>query len=87
MIDLLRELLTGAELDPGKVLAFAVSTPGVVDPETARVSLCYNIGQTEEFDLLTLLAVAFPVPTVLENNVNCAARGEQRRGHARDVPT
>ena len=87
VVDLLHQLLADAGLEPTGILAFAVSTPGVVDPETARVSLCYNIGQTDEFDLRSLLTAAFPVPIVLDNNVNCAARGEQWRGHARSVPT
>jgi predicted NBD/HSP70 family sugar kinase len=87
VVDLLHALLAGAALDPSHILALAVSTPGVVDPETAEVSLCYNIGQTEAFDLRSLLTAHFPVRTVLDNNVNCAARGEQQRGHARGVPT
>jgi predicted NBD/HSP70 family sugar kinase len=87
VVDLMRGMLAGAALDPAKILSVVVSTPGVIDPETARVSLCYNIGQTEEFDLLPLITDHFPVPTELDNNVNCAARGEQRHGHARGVPT
>jgi predicted NBD/HSP70 family sugar kinase len=87
VVDLVGELLGGAALDLAGILAFAVSTPGVVDPETAEVSLCYNIGQAEAFDLRSLLAAQLPVPTLLDNNVNCAARGEQRHGHAQGVPT
>ena len=42
----------------------------------------FNIGQIEPFDLLPAHH-GVPGAHVLENNVNCAARGEQRRGHGR----
>jgi predicted NBD/HSP70 family sugar kinase len=74
-------------LDSARLLAVAVSTPGVIDPGTDRVSYAYNIGESDPFDLRGPLARLFDVPLLIENNVNCAALGEQRLGLARAVPS
>jgi predicted NBD/HSP70 family sugar kinase len=78
-------LVDGLDLDRGRLLAVAVSTPGVIDPETSRIGYAYNIGQSEDFDLRGPLAEWFDAPLLIQNNVNCAALGEQRLGLATDV--
>jgi predicted NBD/HSP70 family sugar kinase len=79
------EMLDHLELKGGSPLAVAVSTPGVIHPVTRRISYAYNIGQSDEFDLLGPLTELFDAPLLVENNVNCAALGEQRLGAGRDV--
>ena len=86
-IALLGEVLDAHGLDRDRLLGLGVSAPGVIDPETSRMSQCYNIGQASEFDLLSLIVPHFAARVRLDNNVNCAAHGERRRGHAAGVPT
>ncbi|MEW9553390.1 ROK family transcriptional regulator [Nonomuraea sp. NPDC050783] len=86
-IALMFRTLADHALEGLPLLALGISTPGVVDPVTHRVTLGYNIDANGTFDLLPLIADRFPGMAAVDNNVNCAARAEQRRGHARDVPT
>src|SRR3954471_23164971 len=85
------EQITGAvrEIDRelagrhGDLLAMGVSTPGVVDPETRRVtSLAWHVSATGEFDSLATLESRFNVPVLVDNDVNMAAVGEKWRGLA-----
>ena len=72
----------------GELLAMGVSTPGVVDPETSRVtSLAWHVSATGEFDSLATLGNRFGVPVLVDNDVNCAAVGEKWRGLAGGVAT
>jgi predicted NBD/HSP70 family sugar kinase len=72
----------------GELLAMGVSTPGVVDPETSRVtSLAWHVSATGEFDSLATLGNRFGVPVLVDNDVNCAAVGEKWRGLAGGVST
>ena len=65
-----------------------VSTPGVVDPETRRVtSLAWHVSATGEFDALASLENRFGVPVLVDNDVNMAAVGEKWRGLAGGVST
>src|SRR4051795_1272526 len=67
----------------GDLLAIGVSTPGVVDPETSRVtSLAWHVSATGEFDSLATLENRFGVPVLVDNDVNMAAVGEKWRGLA-----
>ena len=71
-----------------RLLAAAVSTPGVVDQVTRRVtSLAYNVSPDGGLDPLAALRARFDVPVRIENNVNLAALGESWEGLARNVPT
>ena len=90
------EQITGAirEIDRelrakhGELLAMGVSTPGVVDPETRRVtSLAWHVSATGEFDSLATLGNRFGVPVLVDNDVNMAAVGEKWRGLASGVST
>src|SRR4051812_23917845 len=72
-----------AELAPTHqdLLALGVSTPGVVDPATRRVtSLAWHVHATGDF-------ARFGVPVRVDNDINMAAVGEKWRGLASGVST
>src|SRR4051794_24573068 len=72
-----------AELAPThqELLALGVSTPGVVDPATRRVtSLAWHVRATGDFS-------RFGVPVRVDNDINMAAVGEKWRGLAGGVST
>jgi predicted NBD/HSP70 family sugar kinase len=71
-----------------RLLAFGISTPGVVDQVTRRVtSLAYNLSPDGGLDPLELIGARFNAPVLIENNVNLAAIGESWHGLARGVST
>jgi predicted NBD/HSP70 family sugar kinase len=73
----------GAELSGthDELLALGVSTPGVVDPATRRVtSLAWHVRAPGDF-------ARFGVPVRVENDINLAAVGEKWRGLASGVST
>jgi predicted NBD/HSP70 family sugar kinase len=57
-----------------------VGSPGVVDPETARIRSSPNIVGWEGVHAEALLQDALGVKTIVENDVNLAALGELARG-------
>lgn len=68
-----------------ELLALGVSTPGVVDPATRRVtSLAWHVSATGEFGSLE---ERFGVPVRVDNDINMAAVGEKWRGLAAGVST
>jgi predicted NBD/HSP70 family sugar kinase len=72
-----------AELSPThhELLALGVSTPGVVDPASRRVtSLAWHVRATGDFS-------RFGVPVRVDNDINMAAVGEKWRGLAGGVST
>jgi predicted NBD/HSP70 family sugar kinase len=72
-----------AELSPThhELLALGVSTPGVVDPASRRVtSLAWHVRATGDF-------ARFGVPVRVDNDINMAAVGEKWRGLAGGVST
>jgi predicted NBD/HSP70 family sugar kinase len=69
-------------------LAVGISTPGVVDQGSRRVtSLAYNLTPDGGFDPVASLGDRLRVPVLLENNVNLAAVGESCYGLARGLST
>jgi len=71
-----------------RLLAAAVSTPGLVDQVSRRVtSLADNISPDGGLDPLGALQSRFDVPMLIENDVNLAALGESWQGLARGVST
>jgi predicted NBD/HSP70 family sugar kinase len=67
-------------------LALGISTPGVVDQTSRRVtSLAYNLTPDGGFDPVAGLGERLRVPVLLENNVNLAAIGENWCGLARGI--
>ncbi len=76
-----------ASAEHERPLAIGISTPGVVDQASSRVSLAFNLSPGGEFDSLAVIGERFGVPVLVENNVNLAAVGERWAGVARGVST
>jgi predicted NBD/HSP70 family sugar kinase len=71
-----------------RLLAVGISTPGVVDQVSRRVtSLAYNVSPDGGLDPLAVLGDRLNVPVLIDNNVNLAAVGESWHGLARGVST
>jgi predicted NBD/HSP70 family sugar kinase len=88
VIELAGRVVERARATHERLLAAAVSTPGVVDQVTHRVtSLAYNVSPDGGLDPLSALRARFDVPVRIENNVNLAALGEAWEGLARNVET
>jgi predicted NBD/HSP70 family sugar kinase len=82
------EVIDRAAAHHGRPLALGISSPGVVDQASGRVtSLAYNVVPEGGFDPLEVLRDRFDLPVLVENNVNLAAVGEQWFGLARGVST
>ncbi len=72
----------------GRPLALAISTPGIIDQSTGRVtSLAYNVAPEGGFDPVEVIRDRLEMPVLVENNVNLAAVGEKWFGLARGVST
>jgi predicted NBD/HSP70 family sugar kinase len=79
-------VVQAASVDHERLLAIGISTPGVVDQASARVtSLAYNLSAGGDFDALSAIGDRFGVPVLVDNNVNVAAVGERWAGVARGV--
>jgi predicted NBD/HSP70 family sugar kinase len=77
-----------ASAEHERPLAIGISTPGVVDQASSRVtSLAYNLSAAGDFDALAAIGDRFGVPVLVDNNVNVAAVGERWAGVARGVST
>lgn len=83
--ELFHQVLAQRHLELGALMAGGLSTPGVVDPRTGKVSLVPNIPGWAELEPAKLLERLIGKPVVIENNVNAAVEGEQWRGVARDT--
>jgi predicted NBD/HSP70 family sugar kinase len=70
-----------------RLLGVGISTPGVVDRDTGRVRLAYNVSADGVLDPLAVIGNRFGVPVLLDNNINMAARGEKSFGRARGIST
>lgn len=88
MTEIAARVVDRARATHERLLALGISTPGVVDQASRRVtSLAYNVSPDGGFDPVGLIAARFDVPLLIENNVNLAAVGESWHGLARDVTT
>ncbi|HEY0517125.1 MAG TPA: ROK family transcriptional regulator [Solirubrobacteraceae bacterium] len=86
--DMVRKVVARAGAEHDRLLAIGISTPGVVDQGSTRVSsLAYNLSAGGDFDALSVIGERFGVPVLVENNVNLAAVGERWAGVARGVST
>src|SRR5215217_7406428 len=68
----LRRVLAQRNLEPGALMAAGLSTPGVVNPRTEKVSLVPNIPGWAELEPAALLEELIGKPVVIENDVNAA---------------
>ena len=86
MVDLIGDVIRRSRPSHGEPLALGISTPGVVEQSTGRVtSLAYNVSPTGGFDPASVVAKRFDLPILVENNVNLAAVGEKWNGLAKGV--
>jgi len=76
------DLLASAGLDASKLLVAAVAMPGVVEPDSGRLSLSPNIEGIEDVDVRALLAAELGCQVVIENDINAAVIGESWSGCA-----
>ena len=81
----LRQVLAQRNLELSSLMAAGLSTPGVVNPRTEKVSLVPNIPGWAELEPAALLEELIGKPVIIENDVNAAVEGEQWRGVARDT--
>jgi predicted NBD/HSP70 family sugar kinase len=88
ILEMVSEAIDRASGAHGPPLALGISSPGVVDQASGRVtSLAYNVAPEGGFDPLEVIRDRFDLPVLVENNVNLAAVGEQWFGLARGVST
>ncbi|KAA3518414.1 ROK family transcriptional regulator [Agrobacterium vitis] len=72
--------LKKARISRSKVLLAAVAMPGVVDPETGRLSLAPNLSEIGSLDVIKALQGIFRCDVIIENDVNAAVIGESWKG-------
>lgn len=88
VLEMVNEAIDQAGAAHGRPLALAISTPGIIDQSTGRVtSLAYNVAPEGGFDPLEVIRDRLDIPVLVENNVNLAAVGERWFGLARGVST
>jgi predicted NBD/HSP70 family sugar kinase len=88
ILEMVSEAIDQASVAHGPPLALGISSPGVVDQASGRVtSLAYNVVPEGGFDPLEVIRDRFDLPVLVDNNVNLAAVGEQWFGLARGVST
>jgi predicted NBD/HSP70 family sugar kinase len=88
ILEMVTEVIDQASTVHGRPLALGISSPGIVDQSSGRVtSLAYNVVPEGGFDPLEVIRDRFDLPVLVENNVNLAAVGEKWFGLARGVST
>jgi predicted NBD/HSP70 family sugar kinase len=88
ILEMVSDVIDRAGAVHGPPLALGISSPGVVDQTSGRVtSLAYNVVPEGGFDPLEVIRERFDLPVLVENNVNLAAVGEKWFGLARGVST
>ena len=88
VLEMVTEVIDRAGALHGRPLALAISTPGIIDRSTGRVtSLAYNVAPEGGFDPVEVIRDRLEMPVLVENNVNLAAVGEKWFGLARGVST
>jgi predicted NBD/HSP70 family sugar kinase len=85
---MITEVIDEASPRHGRPLTLGISSPGIVDRTSGRVtSLAYNVAPEGGFDPLEVIRDRFDLPVLVENNVNLAAVGEKWFGLARGAST
>ncbi|HUA05251.1 MAG TPA: ROK family protein [Solirubrobacteraceae bacterium] len=88
ILEMVSAVIDQASAVHGPPLALGISSPGVVDQTSGRVtSLAYNVVPEGGFDPLEVIRDRFDLPVLVENNVNLSAVGEKWFGLARGVST
>ncbi|MGZ4187815.1 MAG: ROK family protein [Solirubrobacteraceae bacterium] len=88
ILEMISDVIDHAGASHGRALALGISTPGVIDRSSGRVtSLAYNVTPEGGFDPLAVIRGRFDLPVLVDNNVNLAAVGEKWFGLARGIST
>jgi predicted NBD/HSP70 family sugar kinase len=88
MLEMVNDVVLSAQATHQRLLALGISTPGVVDQRSRRVtSLAYNVSPDGGFDPLGVIGRRYDVPVLVDNNINLAAVGEKWGGLAHGVST
>ncbi len=87
ILEMVSEAIDEAAATHSRPLALGISTPGVVDQSSGRVTLAYNLTPEGGFDPLAVIRERFDLPVLVDNNVNLAAVGEKWFGLARGIST
>jgi predicted NBD/HSP70 family sugar kinase len=88
MLEMVNDVVLTAQGTHQRLLALGISTPGVVDQRSRRVtSLAYNVSPDGGFDPLGVIGRRYDVPVLVDNNINLAAVGEKWGGLAHGVST
>ncbi len=88
LLDRFDELLEKCGRDPGEVLGLGVSVPGTVEFAAGRIVRPPIMPAWDEVVLAPLVRARFPVPVLVDNDVNVMALGEQyavHRGQVEDL--
>ncbi|MBV8912105.1 MAG: ROK family transcriptional regulator [Acetobacteraceae bacterium] len=82
-----KRLLAQAGRRGAGLAAAAMGCPGVVEPATGAVDIAPNVPGFGEMNVVAALERSLGCRTLVENDVNLAAKGEQWQGSCRDVQT
>jgi predicted NBD/HSP70 family sugar kinase len=77
--------LAEAGVERSSLKAVAVGTPGIVDPESGRVTLAPQLAGWEEIRLAAVLEPSFPCPVLVDNEVHLSVLAERWLGAARGI--
>ena len=83
--DVMLRVAARAGVEPARIRAGAMGSPGVFDVASGRIQLAPNISALDKFDVAGALQEVLGFPIAVENDVNLAALGERaqdgRRHH------
>ena len=80
-----RKALAAAEVDGNSILTTVVGTPGVIHPETGRISLAPQIQDWDGIDLHKELKLPVTGPVIVRRQADLSALAEVALGVAQDV--
>lgn len=83
--ELFRETVASGQVDPDRIRAMYVATPGIVEPSTQRVTLAPQLPDWDSLDLVHELGDLGDFTIQVENEVRLAVAGEQWRGAATGI--
>jgi hypothetical protein len=84
VVDSVRDLVAASERPIEDLAAIGIGLPGPVEHSTGRPINPPIMPGWDRFDVPAYLQEQYPVPVLVDNDVNIMALGE-RRGHLRDV--
>ncbi|MER5428506.1 ROK family protein [Streptomyces sp. NPDC002588] len=76
--------MADAGVDPARVWAATIGTPGLVDRLNTRVRQADNLGSWARTDVVGIVREALGCPVAVENDANLACLGERWRGAGAD---